>query len=849
MFRKKHIWFVILAAVLGFLWGYSFSTRINLLFIVPLWLKIIVLGGLTLNFGLLAHHLMIEFVRRISEPKWMIYFLTGSVFLSALLFVILPYQRVPFRTTHQLRITALDSDVKLKAVLSPDDNLVSRDQFSSEGQVESFAETGFRLSSGGTLSYQRAQTGGLTLSFTLDSAPIKIQWDNQEQALTPSQVHPSAQQEIQKWRFSSDPVTNTFNVRLPGNTWGQPDTFWAILGILLPISDFISLTSLIIFSTWFVLRTLKKQKITFPKSGIIKYWTDSLLVIGLAMLLIKVGFPYFIPFWFLLFFLPAVLYLACHQASQLTLASEIHLHFLSRLRDALQKFGKFLFAFSHNRWTFWIGLTLIVIIGAAVQLHLTQPGMGISGDSVHYLQGAKNLAYGNGYVLHITEGEPIPITGFEPAYPTLLAAGIRLGGAPEDAARILNLVLFCISIALTGWLIFQITGAAIPALLGSAFLVMAPNIMSIFAWVMSEPLFIALLLAILLIMYGYYKKPTHWKAFLAGALSGLMMYTRLAGAVFLPPFVLTMLILKNQRLGERIRNVLIFGFTAMLAPAAFLVRNHFLTPSSSPSRGEGWASFSTEYWEIIGSEVSSWFKWHTFFNLEHQRFNAIFASLGFILVLFIAWLIFQKQLPTHKHARVIMILLLVSIPIYILAIILNTIILTPEQTVSGLSRYMIPVFIITLILIFTLMSIYWKRPQLLPKIIILFLCLVSLQIYFEEFTAILEEQPGLYRQYTDRNNDCGDEIRVIVTSHPERGFYTNNCEYFFYTTGELCRYLPSDGSLYQPDSIVSKALESGDWVAFTEDFGTNPPGAKYFLRSLEQFDSACYFDFYRSAKD
>ena len=192
-----------------------------------------------------------------------------------------------------------------------------------------------------------------------------------------------------------------------------------------------------------------------------------------------------------------------------------------------------------------------------------------------------------------------------------------------------------------------------------------------------------------------------------------------------------------------------------------------------------------------------------------------------------------------------MVVLFVFPPIYILAIILNTILFTPDQTVYGLSRYLIPIYIILLIFICALLSVYWKRRELFPKILILFLCLVSLQIYFEEFVDILEKQPRLYRQYTDRNHDCGDEIRAIVNSQPENSIYTNNCEYFFFTTGRQCRHLPSDGNLSQPNSEIYQAVKAGGWVAFSEEFGTNPPGIDYFLGSLERFDSACYFDFYR----
>ena len=167
MLKSKKIWFATLAAIFGFFWSYSFSTRINLLFIIPLWLKIIVLGGLTLNFSLLAHHLGIEFIRRITQPKWRIYLVAGAVFLSALIFLLVPYQRVPFRTTHDLKITAEDAEVKLKAVLSPDDNLISEISFLQKDRLN-LAKMGFRLPRR-VAHLSTRPNRGLTLSFTIDS--------------------------------------------------------------------------------------------------------------------------------------------------------------------------------------------------------------------------------------------------------------------------------------------------------------------------------------------------------------------------------------------------------------------------------------------------------------------------------------------------------------------------------------------------------------------------------------------------------------------------------------------------------------------------------------------------------
>ncbi len=768
----------------------------------------------------------------------------GSIALTTLVFVFVPYQPLPIRTTHRLEISATNAEVKLKAIYSPDDNTIKRKEFSPGEGVELFAESGFRLPPNGNITYQRPQRGGLTLAFTIDSGPVTLRWDDQEQTLHPTHLYETGERRVDNWRISSDLETNTLEIELPGNTWGQPDPLWAVLGTLLPISDFFTASSILIVLSCLAIDLWGNKRITFPNAPLIKFWADALLCVGFAVVLIEIGFPDFIPVWFLLIFLPAVFYLLFHQAKYLIQEQGFLWPLFQGIQKIPEKMGAFFRRLNHNRWIFWIGAIAIAWIAVVAQQTLTRPGMGISGDSVHYLQGAENLASGKGYVIQIAEGDPEPITGFEPAYSTLLAVGIRLGMSVEGAARLLNAALIFLTILISGWLIFQITGKVLPALFGNLFLLMAPSILSIFAWVMSEPLFIVLLLAVFLSWFYYLKTPTLWRASLTGVISSLMIATRLAGVVFLPPLAIGMLTLKRLKFPDRLRDTVVFGLIALLAPAAFLIRNQILASSSSPSQGWTSVGFPQEYWEILGSEVSDWFKWGAFFNEGYQRFNAMFISLGFILILFIIWLIFRKRLSAKDPSDSLMVALFTSIPIYILAIVLNTIYLTPEQTTSGLSRYMIPIFVLAVIIIARLLSSYWQRPALFPKIFILFILLVSLQLYHHDYSNILEKQPLIYRQYTDRKNECGAKVIEIVQSFPDRSFYSNSCEYFYFLTDRPCRYLPYEKERYQPGGEIYEALKAGDWIVFTEEFGTDPPGVRSLIHNLTHFDSACYLDFY-----
>jgi hypothetical protein len=761
--------------------------------------------------------------------------------------VLAPYRNVPFRTTHQLQIIAPDSTIEIFAIYSPDDNIIERNSFTPVGDVEIYDEAGFRLLPEGEISYTRSQTGGLTLSFIPNPGKVTLNWDGTAHTFDLESIAIGETYHKNGWSASFDADAERIMVQVPGYTWGEPRPFWLLLGILLPIADFITLTSLFIALIWFMFFIHQKNIAFQENKRIIKIWLEALVSIFIATLLIHVGFPDFLPFWFLLFMIPTVIYLAYHQGHFLIRSEALREQGFKRIKTAIQKIAAMYNKFNHSRLTFWILMLMIAIIGGAVQLHLTADGMGLSGDSVHYMDGARNMAAGAGYVRHIAEGEPVVMTGFPPVYPAMLVPSFWLGIDVLEYARFFNTLLFALTLILTGWIVYKSTYKILPAVLVDLFLLMSPVILRIYAWVMSEPLFIVLLLVVVLLWFWYVKYPKIWKVILAGLACGIMLNTRLAGTAFLPPIAIGMFIFQNVKFKIQLRDTLLFMAAALLQPAAFFIRNSILTETISESRGLTLAPFQREYWEIIGTEVASWFNWDAYFTFQYQQYNAMFATLGIIFLLTLGWIIFRKTFGRKKSDPII-ILLLISIPFYISLIVLNTILLTPSQTISGLARYMIPVLVLLFILLGKILNDYWERPILLPKLMILFIILVASQLYFEDFSQLYERQPFGFREYTDRKNLCGEELNSVIDTIEEAGnisFYTNNCEYLYHMTNRRCRHLPLEETAYLPDGEVFQAVMSGDVIAFVRGFGTDPPGIENLLADIDHFDSACYFQFYR----
>jgi Ca2+/Na+ antiporter len=189
--------------------------------------------------------------------------------------------------------------------------------------------------------------------------------------------------------------------------------------------------------------------------------------------------------------------------------------------------------------------------------------------------------------------------------------------------------------------------------------------------------------------------------------------------------------------------------------------------------------------------------------------------------------------------------LIISIPAYIAVIVLNTILFTPVQTEPGLSRYMIPVLLILFIVLGKLLSDYARIPYVFNKVMILFVLLVGLRLYFTDTVDFIKEPPLSFRNYTDRKNECGEDLNQFISKLPQVSFLTNNCEYFYFMTGKPCQHLRLYESAYQPGGENYQSVHNGNIIAYAQGFGTEPPGIDAYLANLDDLGYACYMEFYQ----
>lgn len=188
------------------------------------------------------------------------------------------------------------------------------------------------------------------------------------------------------------------------------------------------------------------------------------------------------------------------------------------------------------------GRAVWLLLAAALVLRLlyvaATPGYALVHDAIDYDRHAVSIANGNGYTTSL--GRP---TAFRPpAYPYLLAATYVVTGtqdAPKEerivVARVAQAVLGTVIVALIGLLAARLWTRRVAFVAMGLSAVYVPLIL-IGGAVMSEPLFVALMLGALLAALEHRRSPHRYRwAVLAGVLTGLAILTRANAAVLLLP--------------------------------------------------------------------------------------------------------------------------------------------------------------------------------------------------------------------------------------------------------------------------------------------------------------------------
>ncbi len=218
-------------------------------------------------------------------------------------------------------------------------------------------------------------------------------------------------------------------------------------------------------------------------------------------------------------------------------------------------------------------LAVIAALGAAAIVLCTGRGLMVNVDSAIYMGAARSLSAGQGYRMEVFAGESKPLTRFPPLTSVVLAAPAALGLDLLTAGRWLDALLLAGSAMLVGWLVYRHTGERALAVLGAALAATGSPMIAMHTALLSEPLFVFLVLLGILLLDGHLRGPRTSLLLGSAAAFALALLTRWPAAPFIGAGGLVILLWGRGKVARRLWEAVLFGVVAALPTALWTVRN------------------------------------------------------------------------------------------------------------------------------------------------------------------------------------------------------------------------------------------------------------------------------------
>jgi hypothetical protein len=458
-----------------------------------------------------------------------------------------------------------------------------------------------------------------------------------------------------------------------------------------------------------------------------------------------------------------------------------------------------------------IGIVLLIGLGVAGFLgaiYNTRFGPILTGDSIVYMQGATNLLDRNGYSTLLGRGEVAPIKGFPPLTSISLAIA-NLGQANiVQTGRWLNAGLFGLSIILAGLLVFRYARAVLPALIAAALLTAQPALQVVYSSVMSEGLFIFLLLLALWAVAEYFwNGQKKWLA-LGGILTAMCFLTRYIGLILIPVVGIGLLFFGKQKWKNRILAILIFGMASSLPVILWLVRNQLIA-GSAIDRQIGLHLMSQSMRGLLVDNILSWF----YFTMLGLPWRIRVLSFAVLLSAFFVWFgitaLKTRARETDKNYGGYQLPLLLAMVffLYPAAIWANTSMLDASTSTTAIGRYLSPLFVCTVLMVTCMASfIARQRKGLMIKLFFAAIGFLLIGYYSSSLSAYFRStNAGSGHGYTDIINNWTNEIALLKQLGPDRPIVTNDTQLLYALSNRYSYGLPMTEST-DPDkpSVVDE---------------------------------------------
>jgi 4-amino-4-deoxy-L-arabinose transferase-like glycosyltransferase len=218
---------------------------------------------------------------------------------------------------------------------------------------------------------------------------------------------------------------------------------------------------------------------------------------------------------------------------------------------------------------------LLSLFGAWIIFYGTALSPWGGSDSVEYLVSARNMLRGIGIGYYSPNGLFYWISLHPPFYSIVLGAVSLLGPDLVDAARWLNIVLFALTIFLTGILFWRHSNSPAFSVLAGVLIMAFPQMLVMSTAVMSEPLFICLCVLHGLLLILYFRSGRLRFLLLAALVTGLAALARYIGISLIGAGAISVFLFCRGKWFGRLKKSVLYFVLACLPLAAWFGWSYF----------------------------------------------------------------------------------------------------------------------------------------------------------------------------------------------------------------------------------------------------------------------------------
>lgn len=492
-----------------------------------------------------------------------------------------------------------------------------------------------------------------------------------------------------------------------------------------------------------------------------------------------------------------------------------------------------------------VSISFLSFLGGIIVYISTQWGIGVSPDSVTYIDGARSLVAGYGFsMLGNNVLQTQPITHYPPFYSILLAIGGIFGLDPLVSAKFWNAVFFGGTIFLSGILLLSLCQNIKPigywiSLIGSFLILTSVTMVEIHVMAWTEPLYIFLSLAVFILVAKYLSERKWFFLFGAAVFTSLAILTRFVGVSIVMAGAFGILLFGRFTFVKKAMAILVYGLISMGLISFWVIRNQGATGTGTNREIIFHAFSSTHIWEARDT-LASWL-------LVPQTAPYFFRHIPFLLIAIATIVIFiyfgfkvgfkaeiSRIMTGLFKIPIILKLFLLYIPCYLLILIISNTFLDTYTPLDGriLSPIYIPLLVLVLYAIAHLFKAFSSNYSFKFAIIVVGLLFATVYLYRSSVLIYNNYESGL--GFNSQEWHYSETIAELNKLPQQIAIYSNVPEAIYIHTGRPAKKIPKE--IKSINQLINKDFEA-EWSSMQSNIDTGEGVVVYFdvpWRSLPQ---------------